>query len=65
MQKPTGKSLSNGTLSLRFMQNALRSKQQTAVELERAKVKDDAEREVSKEVREAWGLTSASEERNE
>ena len=40
------------------MQNALRSKQQAAVELERAKVKDDAEWEVSKEIREAWGLQS-------
>lgn len=58
MQNSTGKSLSNGTLSLRFMQNALRSKQQAAVELERAKVKDDAEWEVSKEIREAWGLQS-------
>ena len=58
MQNSTGKSLSNGTLSLRFMQNALRSKQQAAVELERAKVKDDAEWEVSKEIREVWGLQS-------
>lgn len=45
------------------MQNALRSKQQTAVDLERAKVKDDAEWEVSKEVREAWGLSGSGRQR--
>lgn len=63
MQSSAGKSLSNGTMSLRFMQNALRSKQQTAVDLERAKVKDDAEWEVSKEVREAWGLSGSGRQR--
>lgn len=63
MQNSAGKSLSNGTMSLRFMQNALRSKQQTAVDLERAKVKDDAEWEVSKEVREAWGLSGSGRQR--
>ena len=52
------KVLSNGTLSLRFMQNAQRAKQQAQVEAEQAKVKDEAEWEVSKEVRDAWGLTS-------
>ncbi|EJD04882.1 uncharacterized protein FOMMEDRAFT_18605, partial [Fomitiporia mediterranea MF3/22] len=56
----SGKTLSNGTLGLRFMQNALRAKQQAAVDLERAKVKDEAEWEVSKEVREALGLGSNS-----
>lgn len=63
MQSSAGKSLSNGTMSLRFMQNALRSKQQTAVDLERAKVKDEAEWEVSKEVREAWGLSGSGRQR--
>jgi hypothetical protein len=53
-----GKTLSNGTLNLRFMQNAARAKQLATAELEQAKVKDEAEWEVSKEVREAWGLTS-------
>ena len=40
------------------MQNAQRAKQQAAVELQQAKVKDEAEWEVSKEMRDAWGLTS-------
>ena len=52
----SGKTLSNGTLSLRFMQNAQRVKEQATIELERAKDKDEAEWEVPKEVREAWGL---------
>lgn len=56
MSGSTGKTLSNGTLSLRFMQNAQRAKQQASVDLERAKVKDDAEWEVSREVRDAWGI---------
>lgn len=59
-QNPTSKTLSNGTLSLRFMQNALRSKQQDVIDAHQAKVKDDAEWEVAKEVREAWGLASTS-----
>ncbi|KAJ7161141.1 hypothetical protein C8R46DRAFT_1106598 [Mycena filopes] len=49
------KTLSTGTLSLKFMQNAHRAKNLAAVQLERAAVKDDAEWEVAKEVREAWG----------
>lgn len=53
-----GKTLSNGTLSLRFMQNAQRAKQEQAVELQQAKVKDEAEWEVSEEIREAWGISS-------
>ncbi|EJF60146.1 hypothetical protein DICSQDRAFT_63582 [Dichomitus squalens LYAD-421 SS1] len=51
-----GKTLSNGTLSLRFMQNAQRAKLQAQVEVEQAKVKDDAEWSVSQEIRDAWGL---------
>ncbi|KAI0742890.1 hypothetical protein C8Q80DRAFT_1058252, partial [Daedaleopsis nitida] len=54
-----GKSLSNGTLSLRFMQNAHRAKQQAQVEAEQAKIKDDAEWSVSMEVRDAWGIGSS------
>jgi len=51
-----GKSLSTGTLSLRFMQNAHRAKQLKEVELDRAEVKDDGMWEVSQAVRDAWGL---------
>lgn len=59
----SGKSISNGTLSLRFMQNAAhrKAKQLGEVEAEQAKVKDDGQWEVTKEVREAWGIgTSGS-----
>ncbi|KAL1734567.1 hypothetical protein EV714DRAFT_202352 [Schizophyllum commune] len=52
--------LSNSILSLKFMQTAQRAKQQKEVEIERAKVKDEAEWEVPKEVREGWGPTSSS-----
>jgi hypothetical protein len=44
------------------MQNAQRAKQQAAVELEKAKVRDEAQWEVAKEVREAWGLTNTKSE---
>lgn len=54
------KTLSNGTLSLRFMQNARRAKQQAQVEAEQAKIKDEAEWEVSQVVKEAWGIGSSS-----
>ena len=50
------KILSNGTLSLRFMQNAHRSKNMSEVEPKKAPVKDDGEWEVGKDVKEAWGL---------
>ena len=50
------KSISTGTLSLRFMQNAHRAKQLKEVELDRAEVKDDGMWEVSQAVRDAWGL---------
>ena len=52
----SGKTLSNGTLSLKFMQNAQRAKLQAQVEAEQAKIKDDAEWSVSQEVRDAWGI---------
>ncbi|TFK36063.1 hypothetical protein BDQ12DRAFT_699775 [Crucibulum laeve] len=58
----SGKTLSTGTLSLRFMQNAQRAKQLKEVELERAEVKDDGQWEVSKEVKEAWRVGSGSTE---
>ncbi|KAJ3575595.1 hypothetical protein NP233_g980 [Leucocoprinus birnbaumii] len=50
------KTLSNGTLSLRFMQNALRRQQLQEVELERAEVKDEGKWEVGQDVKEAWGI---------
>jgi hypothetical protein len=55
----SSKTLSNGTLSLRFMQNAQRAKHQAEVEAAQAKVKDDAEWEVPAAVRAAWGATSS------
>ncbi|KAI0651149.1 hypothetical protein C8Q79DRAFT_996697 [Trametes meyenii] len=58
-----GKTLSNGTMSLRFMQNAQRAKLQAQVELEQAKIKDDAEWSVSQEVRDAWGIGEAASSR--
>jgi hypothetical protein len=54
------KSLSNGVMGLRFMQNAQRAKQQAQVELEQAKVKDEAEWEVPQEIKDAWGIASSS-----
>ncbi len=54
------KALSNGTLSLRFMQNAQRAKQQAHVEAEQAQVKDEAEWEVPQEIKDAWGVNSSS-----
>ncbi|KAI0092347.1 hypothetical protein BDY19DRAFT_884858 [Irpex rosettiformis] len=54
------KTLSNGTLSLRFMQNAQRAKQLAQVELEQAAIKDEAEWEVSQEIKDAWGIASSS-----
>ncbi|EMD30908.1 hypothetical protein CERSUDRAFT_120251 [Gelatoporia subvermispora B] len=55
----SAKTLSNGTLSLRFMQNAQRTKQQAQVEAEQKQIKDEAEWEVSKEVKEAWGISES------
>ncbi|KAF9068718.1 hypothetical protein BDP27DRAFT_1326836, partial [Rhodocollybia butyracea] len=51
----SGKTLSTGTLSLRFMQNAQRAKQIKEVELEKAHVEDDGQWEIAKEIRESWG----------
>lgn len=52
------KTLSTGTLNLRFMQNARRAQQlsEVDVELDKAHVKDEAEWEVAPEIRKAWGL---------
>ncbi|KAI0339119.1 hypothetical protein BDW22DRAFT_1432026 [Trametopsis cervina] len=54
------KTLSNGTMALRFMQNAQRAKEQAQVELEQARIKDEAEWEVSQETKDAWGIASTS-----
>lgn len=54
------KPLSNTLLSLRFMQNANRAKQQAEVEAEQAKVKDEAEWSVPQSWRDAWGIGSSS-----
>lgn len=54
----TQKTLSMGTLNLRFMQNARRAQQLSGldVELEKAHIKDEAEWEVAPDIRKAWGL---------
>ncbi|KIK41167.1 hypothetical protein CY34DRAFT_806407 [Suillus luteus UH-Slu-Lm8-n1] len=57
----TLKTLSTGTLNLRFMQNARRA-QQLDVELEKAHVKDDAEWEVAPDIRKAWGNSDSNED---
>ncbi len=49
------KALSNGTLSLRFMQRKTAADSHV-VKLEAAKVSDDAEWDVGPEIRAAWGL---------
>ncbi|KAJ3980523.1 hypothetical protein F5890DRAFT_688879 [Lentinula detonsa] len=51
----SGKQLSSGTLSLKFMQNAQRAKQLAEVELEKAHIEDDGQWEIAKEIRESWG----------
>ncbi|KAG6890134.1 hypothetical protein C0995_011427 [Termitomyces sp. Mi166 len=56
----TTKTISRGTLGLRFMQNALRAKQLKEVEYEKAEVKDDGEWEVDQRVRDAWGSAPSS-----
>lgn len=57
----SGKKLSTGTLSLKFMQNAQRSKQLKEVELDKAPVEDDGQWEIAKEIRESWGPPVESE----
>ncbi|KAG6910364.1 hypothetical protein DXG01_011079 [Tephrocybe rancida] len=58
--KVTTKTISTGTLGLRFMQNAQRAKQLKEVEAERAPVKDDGQWEVDPKIRDAWGPSSSS-----
>ncbi|KAF9239451.1 hypothetical protein BU15DRAFT_46744 [Melanogaster broomeanus] len=59
------KTLSTGTLNLRFMQNARRPQGLAQVEPEQAHIKDDAEWEVSAETREAWGPSLIAARRRE
>ncbi|KAH8077091.1 hypothetical protein BXZ70DRAFT_706490 [Cristinia sonorae] len=54
------KALSNGTLSLKFMQKAQRAKQEAQVVAQQAKVQDEAEWEVPQEVKEQWGIGKSS-----
>ena len=55
------KTISNGTMGLKFMQNALRQQKMKEVQqFEKAEVKDEGEWEVSKAVREAWGVPGNS-----
>lgn len=48
------KTLSNGTLSLRFMQNVQRAKGNSDVEPDQATLTDDAEWYLPQNVRDAW-----------
>jgi len=48
------KTLSNGTLSLRFMQNAQRAKNNSEVKPDKAALVDDAEWHVPQNARDAW-----------
>ena len=56
----SGKALSTGTLSLRFMQNAHRAKQLKEVEADKAQVKDDGEWEVTQDLKDRWTTGSGS-----
>lgn len=57
----SGKKLSTSTMGLRFMQNAQKKILVKEEQLVKAKIKDDAEWEVSREVRESWGKAPKSE----
>ena len=54
------KTLSNGTLSLRFMQNAQRAKDSSEVKPVQASFVDDAEWYVPQNVRDAWTSPGAA-----
>ena len=54
------KTLSNGTLSLRFMQNAQRAKGNSGVKPDKATLVDDAEWYVPQNARDAWTSASAT-----
>lgn len=52
--------ISKGTLNLRFMQSAQRAKQELEIKSEDVElvIKDESHWEVSREVKEMWGITS-------
>lgn len=54
------KALSNGTLSLRFMQNAQRAKDSPEVKPDQPTFVDDAEWYVPQNVRDAWSSVGAA-----
>ena len=58
----SAKTISKGTLGLRFMQMAARSKHAaiTEADAEKAAVKDDGYWQVEKEVRDAWGMREST-----
>ncbi|KAF9049251.1 hypothetical protein BDZ89DRAFT_1006611 [Hymenopellis radicata] len=56
----SGKQLSNGTLSLRFMQNAQRKQKLEEVELTKAEVKDAEEWSIPKEIQDSWKKSTES-----
>ncbi|KAI0258740.1 hypothetical protein BC834DRAFT_834847 [Gloeopeniophorella convolvens] len=51
-------SISKGTLNLRFMQNAQPKEKDIKAEVTAATIRDESEWEVSKDVRDAWGIGS-------
>ncbi|KAF8919308.1 hypothetical protein CPB85DRAFT_1278525 [Mucidula mucida] len=57
----SGKQLSNGTLSLRFMQNAQRKQKLEEVELTKAEVKDAEEWSIPKHIQDSWKQSTESE----
>lgn len=56
----SGKQLSNGTLSLRFMQNAQRKQKLEEVELTKAEVKDAEEWSIPKHIQDSWKQSTES-----
>ncbi|KAG9311123.1 hypothetical protein JVU11DRAFT_9035 [Chiua virens] len=57
------KTLSSGTLSLRFMQNARRAQHLPHLKPDQAHLKDDAEWEVAPEIRNAWHQSAYRDEK--
>ena len=51
-------SISKGTLNLRFMQNVQHEEQELDINTAEPVIKDESHWEVSKEVKEMWGITS-------
>jgi hypothetical protein len=50
--------ISKGTLNLRFMQNVQRAEQELEINSAEPVINDESHWEVSREVKEMWGLTS-------